>query len=560
MTKLSIPDIILDGDIATLAKKGAGKTYLNKGLVERLLDAKRRVVIMDPLNVWYGLKAMADGSPGYPVIVVGGPNADLPLDPTKGRELGEYVAGADIRLVVDVSELRRGQIVSFSRDFFAELYRLNRDPLWMVLEEADVFAPQNPEGAESFMLHEVDMIARRGRQRGFRLWTICQRPQQLNKKALSQTATMFLLRLMAPQDRKAAEEWLMAHTDKAEALRISLALPKLQVGHGYLLSPENGILKEMQFPLIKTYDTSATPKPGENRPNAVLAKPDVGALQKALTAQEAPGAASTVSAPQTTADPGDGSRWLTPLEIDAIKAEAFTAGMVYRTEEFQDIFGDIGKAVRDIVQQTTALEESMGEAKDLLADAIPPDVLPAARNPRSQLTLVKDTTIGIVPTRDQQPMRRQVTPFVKGEQKISKAVRDVITTLERMYPVALPFKTAAKHAGVGLKSSAFRTYEPELLALDVVDVLPDGRLRGRVKLDTGVPVLDGIASQLSPAYQAILQAIRDNRLGITKERIIELAGISPTSSTTGAALKALLDLHLIQKNLDGSYAMALEFQ
>lgn len=283
MTDHPIPDAALDADIATLAKKGAGKTYLNKGLVERLLDMKRRVVVLDPLSVWWGLKALADGSPGYPVVVVGGPHADVDLDPKMGAELAAYVAHADVRMVIDVSELRAGALVSFSAAFLGELYRVNRDPLWLVLEEADVFAPQNPQANETMMLHEVDMIARRGRQRGFRLWTICQRPQEINKKTLSQTTTMVLMRLMSPQDREAAKKWLLAHGTKDQADQILTQLPSLAVGEGYVLAPELDLLERAKFPPIRTLDNSATPKAGERRVGVkALAKVEVGALRAAL--------------------------------------------------------------------------------------------------------------------------------------------------------------------------------------------------------------------------------------------------------------------------------------
>src|SRR5690606_16990650 len=47
-----IPDAALDSDIAILGRKGGGKTFTSKGIVERLLDMKRRVLVLDPLGVW----------------------------------------------------------------------------------------------------------------------------------------------------------------------------------------------------------------------------------------------------------------------------------------------------------------------------------------------------------------------------------------------------------------------------------------------------------------------------------------------------------------------------
>ena len=104
-----IPANLLNHDICTLATKGSGKTICNKGMVERLLDLDRRVVVLDPLGSWYGLKAKADGTPGYKIAVVGGQHADVPLTHDKGADLALLIAKADFSVVIDVSELTHGQ-------------------------------------------------------------------------------------------------------------------------------------------------------------------------------------------------------------------------------------------------------------------------------------------------------------------------------------------------------------------------------------------------------------------------------------------------------------------
>ncbi len=61
---------------AVIGKTGSGKTYAAKGLVEGLLEAGQRVCIIDPTDVWWGLKASADGKrEGYPIAVFGGDHA-----------------------------------------------------------------------------------------------------------------------------------------------------------------------------------------------------------------------------------------------------------------------------------------------------------------------------------------------------------------------------------------------------------------------------------------------------------------------------------------------------
>src|SRR5690348_7083903 len=69
----------LDDRITIVGTAGSSKTYTAKGFVERLLDARARVTIVDPLGVWWGLRAGAAGGRGYPVIVFGGHHAEVPI-------------------------------------------------------------------------------------------------------------------------------------------------------------------------------------------------------------------------------------------------------------------------------------------------------------------------------------------------------------------------------------------------------------------------------------------------------------------------------------------------
>jgi DNA helicase HerA-like ATPase len=72
----------LDDRIAIVGTAGSGKTYAAKGFVERLLGAGARVAVVDPLGVWWDLRASATGgAAGYPVVVFGGKHADIPITP-----------------------------------------------------------------------------------------------------------------------------------------------------------------------------------------------------------------------------------------------------------------------------------------------------------------------------------------------------------------------------------------------------------------------------------------------------------------------------------------------
>jgi hypothetical protein len=141
----AIPDAALDADIAILGKKGRGKTYAARGLVERLLEMKRRVLVLDPLSTWWGLRLAADGKrEGFPIVVFGGPHADIPITDKSGAPLARALVADPIPAVVDLGLMRKGEQARFVADLLDELFAKNRQPLTIVLEEADAFAPQQP--------------------------------------------------------------------------------------------------------------------------------------------------------------------------------------------------------------------------------------------------------------------------------------------------------------------------------------------------------------------------------------------------------------------------------
>src|ERR1700730_2991458 len=289
-----LPDAALDADIAILGKKGRGKTFTAKGIVERLLHMQRRVLVLDPLSVWWGLKASADGkSPGFPIPVFGGPKADIPINRESGNALGQLFTSAAISGVLDLGEMRKAEQAHLVGDLLDHLFTVNREPLWLVLEEADAFAPQQPMGDLNRVLGEVDRIARRGRNFGFRLISITQRPAKLNKDVLTQLSTLIALGVTSPQDRDAIKAWVDGNADRDQARKVYESLASLPVGEGWIWAPDHALLKHVKFPAITTLDTSKTPKAGDARITApVLAATDIAKLRAAFARIQSSGRSS----------------------------------------------------------------------------------------------------------------------------------------------------------------------------------------------------------------------------------------------------------------------------
>lgn len=264
------PDLALPIDAVTetfaiLGKRGSGKTTTARVLTEELLDAGQPVVVLDPTGVWWGLRSSADGkAAGYAVVIFGGDHADVPLTETSGSVVADVVVDDRVPAVLDLSRLTKSAQRRFVTEFLERLYHRNRDPLHVVVDEADLFAPQRvPSGAER-LLGAMNDLVRRGRVRGLGTTLITQRPAVLNKDVLTQAEVMVALRLIGARDRAAIDDWIETQADQVDAKEVITSLPGLAVGTAWVWSPGwLEILRKVSIRAPRTYDSSATPKAGQ---------------------------------------------------------------------------------------------------------------------------------------------------------------------------------------------------------------------------------------------------------------------------------------------------------
>lgn len=280
----AIPAKALEQHIAVLGKTGSGKTYAVKGVVESILSEGGRVCIIDPTGAWHGLRSSATGkSAGFPVVIFGGSHADLPLGGAHGEAIAEIVGTASTPAIIDTSLMRVGERTRFFADFADALVRKNKGPLHLVIDEAHLFAPQGKvnDPQSGAMLHAANNLVSLGRSRGLRIILITQRPAKLHKDSLTQVETLVAMRLIAPQDRKAVEEWIKDNADEAKGREIISSLATLESGQGWVWAPELRMLERVKFPKIRTFDSSKAPG-DDDGPGPVLAPIDKDAIAARL--------------------------------------------------------------------------------------------------------------------------------------------------------------------------------------------------------------------------------------------------------------------------------------
>jgi uncharacterized protein len=270
---------------------GSGKTHTGTVLSEEMLYHDAHVAVVDPLGVWWGLRAArsddADAKP-LPIYIFGGSHADLPLDSAGGAAIAELVVQERLSVILDVSEIDdQAEQASFVADFLERLYALNRDPLHLIVDEADIFVPETPGSqAEARSRRALDRVVRRGRVRGLGVTMLSQRAAVVAKNVLTQIGTLVAHRMSGPQDRKAVEAWLKANATPEQMKEVLSSLPSLQQGECWLWSPADlNILERIRVRDRRTYDSSATPKMGVRRAEARrLDAPDLTALRNRLAA------------------------------------------------------------------------------------------------------------------------------------------------------------------------------------------------------------------------------------------------------------------------------------
>lgn len=265
---LKLPLAAITQRFGFLGTIGSGKTYGATKLAECMLDAGAQIVAIDPVGVWWGLRAGAKkGEPGFSIPVFGGLHGDVPLEPGSGRRIADLIVDRRISAVIDLSQIefdtdRAKWLSDFGARFF---FRKQQKPsaVHLFFEEAQEILPEEPQKNETLMLHVFVRMAKLGRNFGIGMSLITQRPQDTSKKALNLTECVLAFRIVGPHERAAIKRWV---DYKGAPAGILDALPTLETGHARIVSRE--WLKIDDTYLIgqkRTADVSSTPKHGARK-------------------------------------------------------------------------------------------------------------------------------------------------------------------------------------------------------------------------------------------------------------------------------------------------------
>lgn len=569
--KHPIPDAALDDRLGFVGTAGSGKTYNASACVERLLDSGARIVVVDPLDVWWGLRLIADGSgpSRYAMPIFGGSHGDLPLNEHAGALIGETVAGMAESCIVSLGGLTtKASERRFMLAFLDAIYRkASGEPVHIIFDEADLWAPQ--KSSEPMLQSRMEEICRRGRIKGLIPWLITQRPAVISKDVLSQVDGLVAFKLTSSQDRDALEGWIEGQADRQQWKEIRAALPTLQQGHGVVWVPGRGVLSTVAFPVKRTFDSSRTPKRGEKKRTAALKPLDLGKLKDRLATIETetkandPKALKAEIARLKAQSPANEAAKISapdPAAIAAAEARGFNRGLA-AAEARGDFFVTLG---RDVLSSLRVLADEARKAVDrheasvLKAPALPefqsgsPSAPPpGARTPRAR----PETT----------PVRNP-SPAASGDGSLSGPQRQLLQALAwwaRMGHQNPTRVQVAVIAGWRVTSGHMKNVAGSLRTLGLIEYPSEGAITLTVTgaaaapaPDTSATLEDSVRAILTGPQRIVFDNLPKSGEAISREEIANRCGWEPTSGHLKNVLGSMRSLEVIEYPSQGQVARA----
>lgn len=565
--KLSISDKLnLPLDWLTLATvvygaRGSGKTSFGRVAAEEVSKAGQRFCAIDLKGDWYGLKSSANGKgEGLPVVVFGGEHADVPLEPDAGKFVGETVAKLGQSSILDFELLSKGKQIRFLADFFEALYHHNRDPLLVLADEAQRYAPQKPGPEEARCLGAVQDAVKLGRKHGLGLVLFTQRGAGLNKEVSELCDMMVAFRTPGPLDQERVRDWLDANATKAQRDQVMGQLSGLETGTAVFASghPELKVFGVYPVRRPETFDSSATPKVGKARAEPKkLAKPDLDELKAKMAAAIERAKADDPKALRAEIAELKRQAAKPPPAPPAPKFERVEVP-TFNEDEFGQLFETLNEELDAAIKRATEAKTAIGRAlvnyRQLQRAA-----LKARTKPTAVAPVAPASTVPVKPEATYTTYAREGVKSAEQEDvSLPPAQRSLLQALAQYGD--MPLSRAALIAGYSASKSTMRNGAGNLRTLGLISGTNDhmsithagSKVLGPVEaLPTGAELLNRWCDRIPPAQAALLRAVvAEHPKPISLTEAANNAGLDPGVSTVRNGAGTLRTLGLIQGSND----------
>lgn len=588
---LPIPEEAMEDCGIVMGRRGVGKSNTLMVLFERELDKGHRTVMIDPKGDRWGYRFNPDRTTSRfaDVPIFGGRHGDYPLTADMGEMMGTLVAESDLSCLIDLSQMSLGEKHKFMLKFAPALLQKNRAALTLFIEEVDQFANQDPRYQPPMLVHHIANFGTLGRQLGIVLWSASQRPAKVNATVRSQADTFVGMRVTLPLDRKAYREWFEGH-GKDAANKVDAEIGKLSPGEAMVWVGATDFFERVQFPRASTYDSGRTPKHGEAIDNLIMPKLTNEAIAKMIEAampkpeqeEQALASMSDSALAAQTALIAKHLERIKFLEQELEKSLAWGSHLAHCMERSADAARDLAeqleaplpKSKADVFVQTEGTagttdkpwpEKLFGMTEDEKEryrqgfwnhpdDATPPVNHGISKRVAEVYKTKPETAAAITGN------GAGATPLrVNDPANFSPSIRKILAVFEALAPRPVSLKRAALLGGISPKSSAFNRHLEATKATGLIEPHPiDDEWSWAGPVDPNRPAIDPVSTwtgMLKGAPSAMLQAIASSPVPLERNDAAIAAGISPTSSNVGKAIKELLSLKLIVA-LGSTYTLA----
>ena len=229
--------------------------------------------VKEPIEEWHTPRNL------YNNVVWVAAGGDLPLIPGLLQHYVEILKHG-LGMVLTVSTGDKFSDKQFVGDFLWSLYsswRAVRRPMFLVVEEADTYAPQMWTAQDRPSLSRMALISERGRKLGLNIVVVSQRPADIRKSIISQCNIIFLGGFKTAQDLTAVREL-------SRLLHLQISTEEVARLHpGEFFAVVGGEVVKIRAHLRKTPHGGSTP---ELHPAQVSLDPAVADIREELLREE----------------------------------------------------------------------------------------------------------------------------------------------------------------------------------------------------------------------------------------------------------------------------------
>lgn len=561
---LTLPNELACQTIALLGIRGSGKTNTAGVIVEESLDVGQQVCVIDPTDVWWGLRSSSSGKQsGYPVLVCGGEHGDIPLAETDGKVIADFIVQERMSCILSLRHLRKNAQRRFVTELTGELYHLkgktaNRNPLTIVIDEAPLFVPQSFTGDVAMCVGAIEDLVARGRASGFGIVLISQRAATINKNVLTQADTILTHRLTSPQDRKALKDWIEENATIEQVGEVLKSLAGLKNGEAWIWSPLQDVFQQIKVRLKRTFDSSFTPKMGETAvAPKKLAEIDLNSLKGKLAASIEQAKAddpkelkkrikeleAKIKEEEETEEDGD-AKWSDDQLQELLRSELIRfhkefAGMV------RSDYAAIDSFLIDVARKADALKKQCDETFQSISlmkvKPIPAELA------GGRMSCPRDTRARMVPNKKNKEQSSPRSSKFNGN--LSKAERNILRAMFWLQDEQATPAKVAFYSGYSVGSGSFNNTLSKLRTAGLIagwEITADGIAAVPSTVEekpTGAELREWLRPKLSKAENAILDALIEHYPErLSGETIAEASGYSAGSGSFNNALSKLRTL------------------